>query len=113
MLQVVRYEPGQFYLQHHDFTSVNSPNNRFVTLLVYLSSQGTDFEGGSTSFPLLNASVKPKKGSAAFWHNCRRVGTDVRCFANTLHQGDPVTAGAKAALNIWIRFTRDDPLDEE
>lgn len=45
-------------------------------------------KGGSTSFPPLNLTVKPKKGDAIFWTNKKIDGTmDER----VLHAGEPVT----------------------
>jgi prolyl 4-hydroxylase len=107
-LQMVRYVPTQWYHAHHDWFDHPDyfPNNRYVTMLVYLND---DFVGGHTSFPRLNVSVAPKIGSAAFWYNCwSRPGTnDTTCFDENLHQGNPPTSGVKYALNIWISMYPD------
>jgi len=36
-VQVVRYEPGQQYQPHHDFSDAGVENQRFLTLLLYIS----------------------------------------------------------------------------
>lgn len=47
-LQVVRYEDGQEYTPHHDFGYTGRPNQRFLTLLLYID---VPEKGGATSFP--------------------------------------------------------------
>ena len=65
-VQVLRYEPGQFYREHHDQNAlVRSPwGPRLFTFFLYLSDVE---EGGETRFTKLNISVKPRKGSAILW----------------------------------------------
>lgn len=55
-LQVVRYEPGQFYKPHHDYLDANladvkSRGQRAVTVFVYLNNLKEGEEGGGTKFP--------------------------------------------------------------
>ena len=101
-LQVLRYEPGQFYREHHD---QNSPKNsawgpRLYTFFMYLS----DVEkGGETRFTKLNISVAPKKGSAILWPSVFSDdpwSTDDR----TYHEACTVEMGTKYSANFWIHM---------
>ncbi|KAF3559362.1 hypothetical protein F2Q69_00017915, partial [Brassica cretica] len=82
LIQVLRYEPNQFYRPHHDYFSdtfnLKRGGQRVATMLMYLTD---DVEGGETYFPLAGdgectcggkimkgISVKPTKGDAVlFW----------------------------------------------
>ncbi|XP_055356153.1 LOW QUALITY PROTEIN: prolyl 4-hydroxylase subunit alpha-1-like [Paramacrobiotus metropolitanus] len=106
-LQVANYGIGGFYDAHYDFfrnpNDINTKHiekhlgDRIATLLIYM----TDVEaGGATTFPVLNVTLFPQKGSASFWFNLNRDGRgDVR----TLHAGCPVLSGNKWVSNKWIR----------
>jgi len=104
-LQVVRYEPGQFYKPHHDYTPRESllgnywgqKGQRYATLLLYMND---GMEGGSTRFPKLGIAIKPQKNAALFWYN---VGLDEVEDPRTLHAGEPVEGGIKYAVNVWQR----------
>lgn len=104
-LQVVKYEPGQFYKAHHDYLPEDTPTvktqgQRTVTMFVYLNSLPDGESGGGTKFPHLHHTIKPIKGAAALWHNVTPNGlTDVR----TLHSGEPLSSGVKYGLNVWFR----------
>lgn len=68
-LQVVRYEPGQFYKRHHDQnTALWTPQGpRVLTFFMYLNDPEA---GGETAFPSIGEggiTVSPKKGSAILW----------------------------------------------
>mgnify|MGYP002884022138 FL=1 len=59
-------------------------------------------ESGQTIFPQLGLKIKPRQGSALFFHNTRPDGAiDKR----TLHAGAPLTGPGmeKWAMNIWVR----------
>jgi prolyl 4-hydroxylase len=61
-LQLLQYEPGQYYRQHHDYIPhhMNMPCGvRILTLFIYLNDVE---EGGGTHFPLLDLTVQPRKG---------------------------------------------------
>lgn len=104
-LQVVRYQPGQFYRAHHDYIDgatkeVAEHGQRTLTMFVYLNDLPDDETGGGTNFPHLKHTVRPKKGSAALWHNMTPAGNvDPR----TLHSGEPLQKSEKYGLNIWAR----------
>jgi prolyl 4-hydroxylase len=52
LLQVLRYEPGQYYKAHHDYFAdefnLKRGGQRVATMLMYLSD---GVEGGETFFP--------------------------------------------------------------
>ncbi len=49
-------------------------------------------QGGATVFPLLNISLMPEKGTAAFWFNLHSSGAG---NYNTRHAACPVLQGSK------------------
>ncbi|KAL3786940.1 hypothetical protein ACHAWO_013779 [Cyclotella atomus] len=66
-LQLLRYEAGQFYKQHHDYIEYQQElpcGPRALTLFLYLNDVE---EGGGTRFPLLDITVQPKLGNAILW----------------------------------------------
>ena len=102
-LQLLRYEVGQFYRQHHDQISpVDSAwGPRLYTFFMYLSDVE---EGGETVFTRLgNVSVSPRKGDAILWPSVLSddpTETDER----TYHEAMPVTKGLKYAANFWTHM---------
>ena len=100
-LQMLRYDPGQHYVQHHDFISyqLDYPcGARIMTLFLYLNDVE---EGGNTSFPDIGVSVKPRKGSAVLWPSVLDedpMAQDPR----TEHTGEVVSKGVKYGANAWI-----------
>jgi prolyl 4-hydroxylase len=104
-LQVVRYQPGQYYKAHHDYLppssrDVRERGQRTVTLFVYLNDLAPEETGGGTRFPHLEHTIRPSQGSAALWHN---VTPDFKVDERTLHSGEPVRLCEKYGLNIWAR----------
>ena len=101
-LQVVKYNPGGFYKEHHDSCCDNTDvcntfkkdwGQRVLTILIYLND---DFEEGSTYFPNLKLNLKaPKYGGVVFYPD--------NCNPDSLHTGTPVKTGTKYICNIWIR----------
>ena len=101
-LQLLRYDPGQFYRLHHDQNSpVDSPPGpRVWTFFLYLSDVE---EGGETAFPLLNLTVRPMPGTAIVWHSVR----DANVYEDELrteHEARPVVTGRKFAANFWTHL---------
>ncbi|KAL1528796.1 hypothetical protein AB1Y20_010121 [Prymnesium parvum] len=101
-LQLLKYEVGQFYTEHHDQISPRHSawGPRLYTFFMYLSDVE---EGGETRFTRLNLTVSPSKGSAIVWpsvfsHDLFR--TDERTF----HEAVNVTKGVKYAANFWIHM---------
>ena len=105
--QVVRYLPSQEYKPHHDWFDPAHPESfrakterggqRAVTCLAYLAEPT---RGGRTYFPKLRVGFEPRVGDAVTWWN---VDEDGKEDFKTLHAGEPVEAGAKWALNLWLR----------
>ena len=101
-LQLLRYQPGQFYKEHHD---QNAPKHsawgpRLYTFFMYLSDVE---EGGETRFRKLNITVRPKKGMAIWWPSVlsdNPWATDERTFheAVAVTRGEKYGAGAEARL---------------
>jgi prolyl 4-hydroxylase len=101
-LQVVHYKAGQEYKYHYDYYPKDyekeAGSQRVYTFFVYLNDLNDDQKGG-TEFPELHLTIKPCKGTAAFWRNTKEEGEgDPRM----LHAGLPVAYGEKWGANIWI-----------
>jgi hypothetical protein len=82
---VVHYKPGDFYVPHVDV--VPGSNYRYFSIVCYLND---DFEGGATTFPHFNFSVKPEIGKAILFPS------------SYLHTAEPVTRGEKYVLVSWL-----------
>ena len=106
-LQVVKYNPGGFYNDHHDSCCdsdnkctefVQDGGQRVLTVLIYLND---DFEGGSTEFTEIGKNVKPPRyGGVVF----RPLADNTNmCHPLGLHKGTPITSGTKYVCNLWIR----------
>ncbi len=98
-LQLLRYRPGGEYKPHMDALPAE-PNQRILTVLVYLSD---DYEGGETSFPRTGLSFRGKAGDALLFRN---ASADGRADPLALHAGLPVTRGTKYLASRWIRAER-------
>lgn len=98
-LQLLRYRGGQEYRPHMDALP-GEPNQRILTMLVYLSD---DYEGGETHFPRTGLSYRGQTGDALLFRN---VTADGRPDPMALHAGLPVTRGAKLIATRWMRRER-------
>ena len=127
-LQIVRYEPGQYYRPHLD-PSLHV--RRYITIFTYLN----EVEGGgqtalvklppSAGSKRFNATdpdacagllVEPEMGSSAMWYNFLDgeavakhgsvLGNNVGVIdMRTKHAGCDVTGGVKYGANMWIHDT--------
>mmetsp|Transcript_12439 Transcript_12439/g.19152 ORF Transcript_12439/g.19152 Transcript_12439/m.19152 type:complete len:543 (-) Transcript_12439:630-2258(-) len=104
-LQLLRYEPGQFYNQHHDYIEYQEdlPSGvRMLTLFLYLNDVT---EGGGTGFPLVNNGkgivVQPKRGNALLWPSVLDEDPEDK-DGRTEHEALPVLKGIKYGANAWI-----------
>lgn len=107
-LQVVKYTPGQYYKEHHDYLqpvyyddspNVQKGNNRLITVLLYLRCAD---EGGTTDFPMAEGGrvvVVPEPGSATLFYN---MLPDGNLDNRSLHCGTKITKGEKWIANLWI-----------
>ena len=84
---------------HHEFEMPSGP--RVLTFFMYLSDVE---EGGETHFPLLNISVKPRKGWALLWPSVVNDYPDSKIDHRTRHAALPVKKGTKFAANSWIHL---------
>jgi len=102
-LQLLRYEPGQYYRQHHDFipSHLQFPfGPRLFTMFLYLSDVE---EGGATRFNRLNIDVAPKAGRAVWWPSVKQESSTTADY-RTQHEAMPVTRGIKYAANAWLHL---------
>ncbi len=100
-LQLLQYETGQYYRQHHDYIPHHKDmpcGVRMLTLFIYLSDVE---EGGGTNFPLLGVTIEPKKGNAALWPSVLDENPESK-DGRTDHEALPVTKGLKYGANAWI-----------
>ena len=128
-MQLLRYEPGEEYSAHHDFTYPSIENRyqpkRYATILLYLTGEGDVVEngvrrstssnsinendglkGGATTFPRAlttdlhdGLKVKPNSGSAVLFYN---VLPDGNMDDLSQHSGGKVEEGIKYVANVWI-----------
>jgi prolyl 4-hydroxylase len=100
-VQILRYEPGEFYKPHNDYFNfppeiVSTDNDRIATIIFYLND---NFTCGATEFPMLNINVKPRTGSALFFDY--KYTPEINKL--TLHGGMSVDSGIKYVATSWIR----------
>jgi prolyl 4-hydroxylase len=100
-LQLLKYDVGQYYQQHHDYIAFQvdrQPGVRILTVFLYLNDVE---EGGGTNFPLLDLTVMPKKGRALIWPSVLDSNPN-RKDGRTDHQALPVKKGIKYGANAWV-----------
>jgi len=109
--QLVRYQPGEFYKEHHDHGSYYGAltEQRPLTLLVFLSNIPSSAEvdnGGYTKFRALDGkngvSVVPRLGDGVLWKNEDDNG---QLLMDAVHEAIPPKDGGdviKYAMNVWI-----------
>lgn len=100
--QLLRYEEGQEYKEHHDFVQqqvTRAEGPRILTVFFYLN---TVTEGGGTQFPALNnLTIYPVQGRVLIWPsvlNDNANEPDIR----TNHRALPVEEGIKYGANAWV-----------
>jgi len=107
-LQVIHYQPGQYYKAHHDYhsnpeTESLQGKQRVYTLLVMASNVPETDGGGYLHFPKLNIKILPKFGDAVAWKNLNEKGYPEPL---SLHEGMMLEKSEKYAINVW---TTDSP----
>ena len=107
-IQLVRYEPGQYFKPHYDYLdtkvdmyreNVAKNGQRKYTFFVYLTDVPKN-AGGTTYFPRLNKHFSGGKGDAIYWDN---MGDNGKEDKRMLHSGTELKKGKKYGLNIWVR----------
>ena len=110
-IQLVRYEPGQYFKPHYDYLdnkidmyreNIKKNGQRKYTFFVYLTDVPKNV-GGTTYFPKLQKHFTGKKGDAIFWDNIDNNGKE---DTRMLHSGTELKKGKKYGLNIWVREKR-------
>jgi prolyl 4-hydroxylase len=110
-MQVIRYDPGQFLVPHHDYLEPTDREplmnaiharggQRIKSLLVYLNDLQDGETGGSTYFPRLHLCVSCSRGAGIMWDN---IQPDRTCDPKTLHAGAAPIISTKFILVSWIR----------
>ena len=100
-LQLLKYETGQFYRQHHDYIEFQRDRRcgpRILTFFLYLSDVE---EGGGTHFPILNITVYPKVGRALLWPSILD-NSPLDKDPVTDHEAQDVIKGLKFGANAWL-----------
>jgi prolyl 4-hydroxylase len=98
-LQLLQYRRGDEYRPHLDALP-NEPNQRVMTLIIYLTD---GYDGGETQFSRTGLSFKGQKGDALLFAN---LLPDGRPDPLSLHCGLPVFKGTKTIATRWIRRSR-------
>jgi len=101
--QILKYEEGQFYRQHHDFIEhqvSRQTGPRILTFFQYLSDVE---EGGGTRFPKLDITVMPQKGRVLLWPSVLDTNPEEKDYRMD-HEALPVIKGVKFAANAWVHL---------
>ena len=110
---IIRYGSGDEYRPHADYYDPEDPGSRVgldqggqrvATFLAYLNRPEG---GGATAFPRRGVTVPAAPGTGLLFFNCHPDGSP---DSDTLHAGEPVTAGEKWLASRWIRADRFHPL---
>jgi len=108
-LQLLRYEEGQFYKQHHDYIEIDRDRPigaRILTAYLYLNDVDA---GGGTRFPHLitanntGLTVMPKRGRLLLWPSVENDDPS-RMDHRTVHEALKVEKGEKYGANGWIHL---------
>lgn len=88
--ELIRYEPGGMFFPHRD-TLVSEPWRRY-SMVAYLND---GFEGGATTFPTLERTLRPQPGQgilfpSLYLHGGEHVASG-RKYVMTGYLGDPAT----------------------
>ena len=105
-MEMVRYGKAEEFAPHCDWfppghalgkKQLEIHGQRIATVILYVSDVAA---GGSTVFPRLGLTIRPKRGNALYFWNLDRHGNPEPL---TLHAGAPVEQGEKTIVNKWFR----------
>jgi prolyl 4-hydroxylase len=100
-IQLLRYDPGQYYHPHHDYIQHHTERQhgvRILTVYLYLNDVQA---GGGTNFDNLDLTVQPKAGRALLWPSTLNESPN-DIDERTGHQALPVETGIKYGANMWF-----------
>jgi len=112
-LQLVRYENGQYYQQHHDFAQNHARAQygpRLLTFFLYLNDL-SDEQGGGTKFDHLKFTAKPQRGMALIWPSVTNEDP-YEMDEWTWHEALPVSNAVKYGANAWIHMRNYQDVEE-
>lgn len=105
-IQILRYQTGQFYVEHHDFiqNERHLPGGpRILTVFLYLNDVT---KGGETQFTRNdkhNITITPKRGTMLIWPNVLDLDPSI-ADDRMYHEALIVEEGIKYAANIWFHL---------
>lgn len=103
-LQLLQYEPGQYYTTHHDMIQYQADQqggHRILTVYIYLNDVE---EGGGTMFDELDElTVMPKRGRILIWPSVYDEDPFEKDW-RTSHQALEVIRGIKYGANAWYHM---------
>lgn len=103
MYEIVKYDVGDFYVEHHDcgmYTELESAGPRILTFFFFLNDVE---EGGESYFNYLDITVKPKKGRLLIWPSVLDSDPNER-DERLSHETKPVIKGSHLGVNQWIHL---------
>jgi hypothetical protein len=104
-VQVNRYQPGQFFVEHYDYIPEHAElyrdgGQRLKSVVVYLNHLPADETGATTLFPRLHLQLRCALGTGIVWDN---VDTDGKLETRSLHVGVAPVKSTKFALACFRR----------
>lgn len=104
-LQLLSYEPGQYYRPHNDFLDIHTQQSHGPRLLTFFIYFNEVEKGGGTRFPRLTdgLTVEPRQGRVLIWPSVLDSNL-LREDRRTEHEAMEVIEGNKYAANAWIHL---------
>ena len=105
-IQILRYQTGQFYVEHHDFiqNERHMPGGpRILTVFLYLNDV---VKGGETQFTRNDKDtimITPERGTMLIWPNVLDLDPSI-ADDRMYHEALIVEEGIKYAVNIWFHL---------
>lgn len=102
--QFLQYEPGDGFVAHSD-TARDAPGARVrrrrVSIVIFLNSQGRDYEGGSL---VIHGTGFTRTATASGVGLCIAgvAGTLVAFRSTLIHEVQPVTSGVRRSAVTWL-----------